>query len=288
LIVIVELCERFSFYGCKGVWTNYIKNRYDDPLTPGMLGLGPMGALGLQKFFTFWAYSTPIGGAIIADQRLGRYKTIILGCIFYIIGGLILTLTSIPLPSLTQTTHVAGFISAIIFMGLGTGGIKSNVSALVAEQCTGTTRKLKQLQNEWVIVDPAVTAHRIYMYFYFAINVGSLGSALTAVMEHKIGFWSAYVLPLISFVGAMVIVIAGRRTYILRKPQGSVTLDAFKALNIARKKGWKLDAAKPANTPGVPWDDQFVNELKRALVACKVRLPLSMLTRSSFSTPYTG
>jgi len=57
LIVIVELCERFSFYGCKGPWGNYIKNRVDDPGTPGMLGMGPQAQLILTRFFSFWAYS---------------------------------------------------------------------------------------------------------------------------------------------------------------------------------------------------------------------------------------
>jgi len=124
--------------------------------------------------------------------------------------------------------------------------------------------------DQTVIVDPAVTTQRIYMWFYFAINLGSLGSILTALMEHKVGFWSAYLLPLIAFVVALVVVIYGRKRYILRKPQGSVIVDAAKALTIAAKKGWKLDAAKPSRSPSVKWDDQFVNELKRALVACKV------------------
>ena len=57
LVVVVELCERFSFYGCKGPWSNYIKNRADDPGTPGMLGMGPQGQLILTRFFSFWAYS---------------------------------------------------------------------------------------------------------------------------------------------------------------------------------------------------------------------------------------
>jgi dipeptide/tripeptide permease len=151
-------------------------------------------------------------------------------------------------------------------------GIKSNVSALVAEQCTGTTRYLKQIGNELVIVDPGVTAQRIYMYFYFAINLGSLGSIITTTLEHKVGFWAAYAVPLFAFSVALVVALGGRRMYILRRPQGSIILDSIKAMIIAFKNGWKLDAAKPSRTPGVKWDDQFVEELKRALVACKVLL----------------
>ena len=156
-------------------------------------------------------------------------------------------------------------------------GIKSNVSALVAEQCTGTTRYLKQLGNELVIVDPAVTAQRIYMYFYLAINIGSLGSIITVTLEHKVGFWAAYLLPLCAFVIALGVTLGGRSKYVLRKPQGSVILDSFKAMSIAVKNGWKLDAAKPSRSPDVKWDDQFIEELKRALVACKVSYRLTGL-----------
>ena len=87
-----------------------------------MLGMGPQGALGLQKFFSFWAYTTPIGGAILADQYWGRYKTIVWGCILYVIGETVLVLTSMPLKSISTGSHIGGFISSIIIIGLGTGG----------------------------------------------------------------------------------------------------------------------------------------------------------------------
>jgi proton-dependent oligopeptide transporter, POT family len=111
------------------------------------------------------------------------------------------------------------------------------------------------------------------MYFYFAINVGSLGSIITVMLEHKVGFWAAYLLPLCAFILAIGVAIGGKKRYILRKPQGSVTLDAIKAYSIAIKNGWNLDAAKPsqARVP-VKWDDQFIDELKRTLIACKVSL----------------
>jgi proton-dependent oligopeptide transporter, POT family len=94
----------------------------DDPGTPGMLGMGPQAAMGLQKFFSWWAYTTPIGGAIIADQYWGRYRTIIWGCVLYIIGEIVLVLTSIPLSSISTNAHIGGFIASIIIIGTGTGG----------------------------------------------------------------------------------------------------------------------------------------------------------------------
>jgi POT family proton-dependent oligopeptide transporter len=73
---------------------------------------------------------TPILGAIIADQYLGKYKTIVLFCGVYIVGLLILLLTSLP-TSLSHGAGLGGFVVSIIVIGLGTGGIKSNVAPLV-------------------------------------------------------------------------------------------------------------------------------------------------------------
>lgn len=64
--------------------------------------------------------------------------------------------------------------------------------------------------------------------------------------------------------------------YIVRPPQGSIITDAFRVLWIGIKNR-KLDAAKPSYQAGVGkdttklrWNDTFVDEVKRALVACKV------------------
>jgi POT family proton-dependent oligopeptide transporter len=38
LVALVEMCERFTYYGLSGPFQNYISNRYDDPANPGALG----------------------------------------------------------------------------------------------------------------------------------------------------------------------------------------------------------------------------------------------------------
>jgi POT family proton-dependent oligopeptide transporter len=52
-VVIVELCERFTFYGLTPPFQNYIQNGpNDDPV--GYLGMGQQAATGLGDFFQFW------------------------------------------------------------------------------------------------------------------------------------------------------------------------------------------------------------------------------------------
>jgi proton-dependent oligopeptide transporter, POT family len=274
-VVIVELCERFTFYGLTPPFQNYIQNGpNDDPR--GYLGLGQQGATGLGNFFQFWCYVTPILGAIVADQYLGRYKTIIVFACIYACGQLILVTSSIP--SASRITHTVGLIIAMIVIGIGTGGIKSNVSALIVEQYTNTKRYIKVLKNgERVIVDPTVTIQRMYTWFYWAINIGGLSSLATTQLEARVDFWAAYLLPFCVFFLAIIVLITGKNKYVTRPPRGSVVLYAFKVMWIGIRNKFNLDAAKPSyqqsiggNKHKTHWNDLFVDEIRRALVACRI------------------
>jgi proton-dependent oligopeptide transporter, POT family len=269
------LCERFTFYGLSPPFQNYIQyGPGDDPA--GALGAGQQAATGLTNFFQFWAYICPILGAIVADQYLGRYKTIIVFATIYAIGQLILVTTSIP--SASYSTHYAGLVVAMIVIGLGTGGIKSNVSALIVEQYSNTKRYIKVTKKgERVIVDPTITIQRMYTWFYWAINIGGLSSMATTQLELRVGFWAAYLLPFCVFFLALAVLIIGRKKYVTRPPRGSVVLYAFKVMWIGLRNKGNLDAAKPSyqatiggNKHTTHWNDLFVDEIRRALVACRI------------------
>ncbi|KAL0254787.1 peptide transporter ptr2 [Diplodia seriata] len=277
LIAIVELCERFAYYGLSGPFQNYMANKYHDPSgLPGAIGLGQHGATLTSSFFQFWCYLTPILGAVVADQYLGKYWTIVYFSIVYMSGIAVLFLTSLP-ASIEAGYAYPGLLVAILVIGLGTGGIKSNVSPLIAEQYEETRQKIKTLPSgERVIVDPSLTIQRIYMVFYMCINIGSLSAIATSTMELRIGFWAAYLLPLCMFVIGFVLIISGKNRYVINPPSGSVIANSFKALYIAIANQANLDAAKPSVQRSyriqrnIQWDDTFVDELKRALLACKV------------------
>lgn len=79
----------------------------------------------------------------------------------------------------------------------------------------------------------------------------------------------------IMFNVGIAILITQRKAYVIRPPQGSIITDAFKAIGMmigARN----MDAPKPSwraangKTKPVPWNDHFIEEVKRALRACKV------------------
>lgn len=249
-VVIVELCERFAYYGLSGPFQNYLQN----PLPDGGSGTGapptgssaPAGALGksqttatgLQNMFSFLAYITPIIGAIIADSKWGRYKTITVFCFIYFIGLLIITLTSMP-SALRAGAGFPGWIVGAIIVATGTGGIKANVSPLVADQYRKSRMFIRTLPSgERVIVDPNVTITRIYNIFYWCINVGSLSAIATTESERHVGFWLAYLLPTVVFLGTPIVLIASRKAYYKVPPKGSIVVEVWRCWRIAMGGFW--------------------------------------------------
>jgi|TARA_R110002003_G_scaffold63_1_gene5784 hypothetical protein len=79
------------------------------------------------------------------------------------------------------------------------------------------------------------------------------------------------------------VLVKGKKNYVIKPPQGGVIGNCFRALYIAVRSGLDLEKAKPSlqeyglRKHRISWDDEFVNELKTALVACKVINPSSLL-----------
>lgn len=296
LVAIVEFCERFAYYGLSGPFQNYIANSYQDANgLPGVLGLGQSGATAITNFFQFWCYVTPVFGAVVADQYLGKYATIKWFSVIYMIGIAILFVTSLPW-SLERGAAFPGLIVAMVVIGLGTGGIKSNVSPLIAEQVRSTKPFVKTLKSgEQVIVDPEMTMQRCFALFYMCINVGSISAIATTMLESHVGFWSAYLLPLLMFSVGFTVLVKEKNNYVIKPPQGGVIGSCFRALYIAVKNRFDLDKAKPSSCEGyskhkIAWDDNFIDELKIALVACKVFLffPIYWLTFSQMMNNFVS
>jgi len=180
LVVIVELAERFSYYGTAGPFVNYIQRPL--PLggngagappkggegRPGALGKGQQASTGLTTMLSFLGCTSPILGAILADAYWGKLKTIF---VFVIIGGIgHVILVGTAAPAVLQNSPsgaFAGFVVSIIILGFATGAIKANVSPLIAEQIPDSREFIKTLPSgEKVIVDPNLTIQRVFMYFY--------------------------------------------------------------------------------------------------------------------------
>ena len=207
----------------------------------------------------------------MADQYIGRYKSILVFCIFMVIGEVILVGSSIP----QSTFRFGGLLIAMIVIGLGVGGVKANVGPMMADQYPTRFPFVRTIEKtrEQIIVDPNLSIERMFMYFYFAINIGGLAPIITTTLEHKIDFWAAFLAPLSIGITGFCIVIALRNMFIRRPPTGSVLSYAFRVLYLSIRGGFNMNAAKPSLNPRLEdcgWDDLFVCELRKSLKACRV------------------
>ncbi|KAL0089320.1 POT family-domain-containing protein [Phycomyces blakesleeanus] len=268
-----------------------------------MLDRGQSVATSLQNFFTFFCYFTPVLGALVADQYLGRYRTILLFSCIYMIGWLILTATSTP-AGIAHGSGFPGYIVSLIVIGFGTGGIKGIVSTLCADQYRHTENYVKETESgELVLVDYDLSIQHLYNWFYWAINVGSLlGGVICPILELNVGFWAAYLLPTCIFALAIIVFICGGRFYYKPPPTNSVISSTYKIFRFAFKQAGRpenkeakkeskyiLDFAKRDSglknvaewssdncNAATGWDDKFVDELKETMMACKIFIPLSI------------
>ncbi|KAL1753670.1 POT family-domain-containing protein [Schizophyllum commune] len=312
------MAERFSFYGCSVVFTNFIQ--WDLPSRTGAggkdgqagaLGMGQQASTGLTTFYSCWCYVTPLLGAYLADAHWGRFNTICVGVAVAMVGHVILIVAAIPGIIEKQTSSLACFVIALVIMGLGTGLFKANISPLVAEQYTKNKLFIRvKSDGSRVIVDPAFTVSRVYMYFYFFINVGSLiGQIGMAYSEKYVGFWLAYTLPTAVFFLCPLILFFGRNRYVRSPPTSSVLARALKLWALASRGRWSINPVKtyknlraddfwenvkPSRLQTKPswmdFDDLWVDEVRRGFKACAVFLwfPIFWLSYNQINNNLTS
>uniref|UniRef100_A0A0P5NN81 Oligopeptide transporter 1 n=1 Tax=Daphnia magna TaxID=35525 RepID=A0A0P5NN81_9CRUS len=257
-IVINEFCERFNYYGMRTVLTLYMKQ---------ILNFSEDKATVLYHTFLMLCYFTPIPGAILADTYLGKFKTIaILSCI-YAFGSILLAVAAIP-NFLPQT----GFsMTGLLIIAIGTGGIKPCVSAFGGDQFVRPQQD-RQLEA-------------FFSVFYFSINAGSLISTfITPILREDVNCFGdetcyplAFGVPAILMIVAVIIFIAGKPLYTIKKPEGNIMGEFFKCIGHAISRRFKSKGEKHdhwLDFASDKFDKQLIEDVKRVLAVAFVFIPL--------------
>lgn len=131
-ILLVELLERFSFYGIQYTQTSFLTGSYDPDWNAGMTAVGASSYVSIS---TAVAYSMPFVGAYLADSLLGDYWAVLFGSIcLYLPGLLLIMLSSVPgLLGETFNRSILAF-GLLILWPTGTGVVKSIVNVFGAKQ----------------------------------------------------------------------------------------------------------------------------------------------------------
>ena len=201
-ILIVELLERFAFYGINYTQTSYLTGAYDEQWNAGMHAVAASTYVSISVAV---AYTTPFMGAYLADSVLGDYWSILCGMLcFYLPGLFLIAFTTIP--GFLGTKFNKNVLQ-LAFLGLwpiGTGIVKSCVNVFGARQFHPL------LQSSLI--------ESYYVSFYMSINIGALVGGIAVPVLAQTNVTWAYFLPVAMLsVGAFVF-LCGSPRYIKSRP----------------------------------------------------------------------
>jgi proton-dependent oligopeptide transporter, POT family len=115
VLFFTEMWERFSFYGMRAILVLFLISNIN-----GGFGWSENAALDLLGWYGFSVYAMGLPGGILADRLLGQKRSVMLGGGLLVIGHFLLAVPS-------QTF----FFTGIVFIVLGVGALKPNISTLV-------------------------------------------------------------------------------------------------------------------------------------------------------------
>jgi POT family proton-dependent oligopeptide transporter len=151
-LFFTEMWERMSYYGMRALLVLFMV----DTIENGGLGFSDQAATALYGLYTAAVYMVMLPGGWIADRLLGAQKTVWYGGITIMCGHFILAIPSF-----------YTFFIGLLFVIIGTGLLKPNISAIVGEL---------YLPN-----DPRRDAG--FTIFYMGINLGgALGPLICSAL----------------------------------------------------------------------------------------------------------
>jgi POT family proton-dependent oligopeptide transporter len=209
LILILELLERFSFYGLYMSQTNYLTGSYDENWNADM---SSMEAASLVSLSTAVAYTVPFLGGLLADGYLGDYKTILLGTVIFYLPGLFLIASSTT-PNWwlgRDEFNVKAYKMALLFFWpIGTGIVKSVVNVFGARQYHPV------LQRSMI--------ESFYVRFYMVINVGAVAGCIIIPVVARSSITVAYTIPFVLLLVAVSFFMMGSNRYVIVAPGGETS-----------------------------------------------------------------
>ncbi|CAK1588288.1 unnamed protein product [Parnassius mnemosyne] len=255
-IIATEFCERFSFCGLRTILSLYLRN---------VLCLHENAATVVYHIFIMMCYTMPLMGAILADNYIGRYKVILYFSIIYLIGTILTCFSAIP-PLMLPPTSTSMIGLALI--ATGTGGIKPCVAAFGGDQ--------------FRLPEDNQRLQKFFSTFYCTVNLGGfMGMVVTPALRRSVmcfGDDACYALgfgfPAILVLVSIVIFIAGKPWYRIKKPRNNVTLKFASCAWYAVRKRLSYD---PSDGPPLEhWLDYAVEEYGEKLVT-DMKVVLSIL-----------
>ncbi|EFH63672.1 proton-dependent oligopeptide transport family protein [Arabidopsis lyrata subsp. lyrata] len=297
-IIGVEVAERFAYYGIGSNLISYLT---------GPLGQSTAVAAANVNAWSGIATLLPVLGAFVADAFLGRYRTIIIATLIYVLGLAFLTLSAFLIPNTTEVTSTPSFLNALFFFSLylvaiGQSGHKPCVQAFGADQFD----EKNQQEN--------TDRSSFFNWWYLSMCAGiALAILVVVYIQENVSWAVGFGIPCVFMVISLVLFVLGRRSYRYSKRRqeeeinpftriGRVFFVAFKNQRLSSSELYKVELeANPSQES--PEELSFLNKAllvpndsPEGEMACKsrdvddattlVRLIPVWLTTLAYAIPY--
>ncbi|KEH29309.1 putative proton-dependent oligopeptide transporter family, major facilitator superfamily [Medicago truncatula] len=194
-IIGVEMAERASYYGIQGNLISYLT---------GPLKQSTAKAAENVNIWAGTASLLPLFGAFIADSFLGRYRTIMLASLIYILGLGLLTLSAM-LPSLTSCStqsQVILFFISLYLVAIGQGGHKPCVQAFGADQFDEKYPKEHKARSSF------------FNWWYFTMVAGAAATlSILTYIQDNYSWVLGFGIPCVIMIIALIVFLLGTMTY---------------------------------------------------------------------------
>jgi POT family proton-dependent oligopeptide transporter len=212
LLFVVEMWERFSYYGMRAILVLYLVNS---------LTWKTSEAAGLYGTYTSLVYLTPLLGGFLADRFIGTRRSMILGGVIIALGHFALAM-----PGLSS------FYAGLGLIIVGTGFFKPNVSTQVGQMYRPG--------------DPRRDAG--FTIFYMGVNTGAaLGPLVCGYLaqSERFGWHYGFAAAGVGMVLGLIVYLLGRERYLpgIGLRQAPVTHAAGHAEGAPPQRTLLLDAA---------------------------------------------
>ncbi|KAH9313922.1 hypothetical protein KI387_022549 [Taxus chinensis] len=232
LIIGVEIAERLAYHGINSNLVTYLTNIMHESTATA------------AKNVNVWsgaATMLPLLGAFVADSYLGRYGTILVSSLVYLLGLCSLTLaTSITFfrpPTCHSTLYscpkasvfqVGFFFFSLYLVALGQGGHKPCLEAFGADQFDDRDPEERKYKASF------------FNWWYFGICSGIVFSAFgLSYIQENVGWGLGFGIPTVTMAMALSVFFWGTKLYRHKLPRASPLTQIIKVFIAAIHK-WNV------------------------------------------------
>jgi len=177
-----EFAERSSYYGMRAILAMYMTDR---------LGVDKGDAGTFMSLFIAACYFFPLIGGWVADNILGKYWTIVLFSIPYVVAQFLVGI---------ENKYLV--FGSLVLLAMGSGVIKPNISTLMGLTYDQQRPGQNQLRTS------------AFSWFYMAINIGAfLSQTAMPILRTNYGYQIAFLFPAGLMAMALAIFAIGKRFY---------------------------------------------------------------------------